>query len=206
VPMTMWGVSRTLALRLIAQGIVLMTGSQLFPMTTFLVALALPACAGEPIRPPALLNPVSAPTSLDDLARMTPAELDAIYAASPAASMPTGRVKGRPLVRPGTRVAVPASRVGRIFWQGKIFRADGATAVNRFVGVPFIKGELYQGTSWFDGQPALILDYANTSRIYRPYRDEIREVAPGLYLGRMYERTEPTPTQTLLFALDDRAR
>ena len=60
------------------------------------------------------------------------------------------------------------------------------------------------GESWYDGRPALILDYSRTSRLYSPYRDEIRQVGPGLYLGRMYERTAPQPTLTTYFALEDR--
>lgn len=167
---------------------------------------AMPACAGEPVRPAPGYVPVPAVSTLDDLARLAPEQLDALYAVAPAAGVPSGRVKGRVLVRPGTAMAVPASRGSRLVWQGKVFDPPAATAVNRFVGLPFIKGRLYQGPSWFDGHPALILDYAETSRLYRPYRDEIRRVAPGLYLGRMYERTAPSPTQTLLFALEDRGR
>ena len=42
-----------------------------------------------------------------------------------------------------------------------------------------------------DGQPATILDYSETSHLYANYRDEIRQVGPGLFLGAMYSRTTP---------------
>ena len=42
-----------------------------------------------------------------------------------------------------------------------------------------IRGQLYEGPSWLDGRPSLVLDYSQTSRIYADNRDEIRQVAPG---------------------------
>jgi hypothetical protein len=50
----------------------------------------------------------------------------------------------------------------------------------------------------------LILDYSRTSRVYAQYRDEIRQVGPGLYLGVMHARTAPQPTFKTYFALADR--
>jgi len=87
-------------------------------------------------------------------------------------------------------------------WQGKVFNSADSTAVNRFFGIRIIKGKVYYGESWLDGRPSLILDYSETSRLYAPYRDEIREVAPGLFLGLMYERTAPQATFKMYFALE----
>lgn len=142
--------------------------------------------------------------SLDDLCRLTPAELEQLYRQSPAAPMLVGKVKGRGLVRPGTSLAVPLSKVSRVAWQGKIFRAEDSTAINRFFGLPIIWGNLYYGPSWLDGGSALILDYDGTSRIYGRNRDELREVAPGLILGLMYDRTRPETGPTTYFALEAR--
>ncbi len=50
----------------------------------------------------------------------------------------------------------------------------------------------------------MILDYEGTSRIYGNYRDEIRQVAPGLYLGLMYDRTTAPVTLKMYFAFDAR--
>jgi hypothetical protein len=139
---------------------------------------------------------------VDQLLRMSGPELDQLYRQSGAAPMPSGKVRGRAIVNPGTRIAVPASKAARVVWQGKVFRTEDSTAINRFFGVKAIKGRLYYAESWLDGAPALILDYRDTSLVYRRYRDEIREVAPGLYLGLMYARTQPQPTLKMYFMLE----
>jgi hypothetical protein len=141
-------------------------------------------------------------TSINQLLKMEPSSLDSIYQGSSATSVPVGKVKGRVILFPGTKLASPASKVARLMWQGKIFKNEQSMAVNRFFGMRVIKGQVYQGQSWLDGGPSLILDYSQTSRLYAPYRDEIREVGPGIYLGLMYSRTEPAPTLKMYFALE----
>jgi hypothetical protein len=149
--------------------------------------------------------PAPAPTSgvtLDGLLRMSPGEIEALYRQGTAAALPPGRVRGTALLAPGTWRARPLSRGARIFWQGKVVEPDQATAVNRFFGMRIIRGQLSQGPSWLDGAPALILDYSQTSRIYARNRDEIRQVAPGLFLGLMYDRTTAPPRLSMYFALE----
>jgi hypothetical protein len=46
------------------------------------------------------------------------------------------------------------------------------------------------------------MDYSGTSRVWRDVRDEVREVSPGLYLGRMYRRTDCGPRFEMFFALE----
>jgi hypothetical protein len=140
---------------------------------------------------------------VDDLARLAPAQLEALYAQGTAAPPPAGKVRGLPLIAPGRRVGPVASRAGRIAWQGKEFQPNQAMAVNRFFGVRMIRGNLSFGPSWRDGRNALILDYEGTSTVYGRYRDEIRQVAPGVYLGLMFDRTTSPPTFTRYFAFED---
>ncbi len=140
--------------------------------------------------------------TLDALLRMTPAEIEAVYRQGTAAAIPPGRVRGTALLAPGTWRARPLSRGARLLWQGKVIEPDQATAVNRFFGIRMIRGQLSQGPSWFDGAPALILDYSETSRIYARNRDEIRQVAPGLFLGLMYDRSTAPPRLSMYFALE----
>jgi hypothetical protein len=90
----------------------------------------------------------------------------------------------------------------RLVWKGKVFDPVGGAAVNRFFGLPMIRAQVLQGQSWLDGAPSLVLDYSRTSRIYAQNRDEIRQVAPGLFLGLMYARTSPQPTFRMYFALE----
>ncbi len=125
----------------------------------------------------------------ETLRSLPPESLQALYqGASVPAGLPAGGFKGIPLVATGTTFGPSMSRAARAVWQGKVVRPDGGTAVNRFFGLPLIEGRLYQGTSWLDGQPALILDYQGTSRAWDRYRDEIRQIGPDLYLGTMYAR------------------
>jgi hypothetical protein len=138
--------------------------------------------------------------TVDDLARLTPAGLDALYAHGAASPPPAGKVRGLPLIAPGRRVGPLASRAGRLAWQGKTFDPAQSTAVNRFFGLRMIRGNLSFGPSWRDGQSSLILDYNGTSTVYGRYRDEIRQVAPGVYLGLMYDRSTNPPTFTRYFA------
>ena len=140
----------------------------------------------------------------DTLVRMSPEGLDSLYRSAEAGCVLRGKVSGRVIISPGKKRTVPTSRAARLWWQGKVFRDDGTTAINRFMGVPIVEGSLYYAPSWVDGRPSLILDYEHTSRVYRNVRDEIRQVAPNLYLGAMYERTQPKPTLKMYFVLETR--
>ena len=167
--------------------------------------LASTADAQVPISPN-LTPPVAATTTKvltpERLVRMGAAELDQLYRASGPGVQPRGRVKGIPIVSPGSPIASTLSRGARMVWQGKVFRDDGQSAVNRFFGVQAVRGKLYYGTSWVDGRSTLVLDYKGSSLVYGRYRDEIRQVGPNLYLGVMHARTEPVPTFTRYFAFE----
>jgi hypothetical protein len=133
---------------------------------------------------------------------MSASELDALYRQGQAVGIPAGRVRGTAILAPGTR-RNPAMALGtRFVWQGKIFDPSGSSAVNRFVGLPVVRAQVYQDQSWLDGAPALILDYSRTSRVYAQNRDEIRQIAPGLFLGLMYARTLPQPSLRMYFVLE----
>jgi len=153
-------------------------------------------------RATAMQNPVLIQT-LDDLVNLSAAQLNQLYQQSGPGPVPTGRVVGRALY-PDAKNPRARSNAARIAWQGKVFDPSTSTATNRFFGVKAIKGNVYLGPSWYDGQPSMILDYEGTSRIYGDYRDEIRQIAPGLYLGLMYNRTKAPPTLKMYFAFDAR--
>jgi hypothetical protein len=140
--------------------------------------------------------------SVDQLLRLDEAQIIALYRGGAAVGLPPGKVRGTPLLATGTRRARVMSRGARLLWQGKVIDPDAAGAVNRFAGVRVIRGELYAAPSWLDGAPTLVLDYRRTSHVYAKYRDEIRRVGPGLYLGLMFDRTKPCATPVMLFALE----
>lgn len=49
-----------------------------------------------------------------------------------------------------------------------------------------IKAVIYTQDSWYDGRPCIVLDYSRTSLAARMIRDEIREIAPGVFLGLVF--------------------
>jgi hypothetical protein len=146
--------------------------------------------------------PAPSAVSLDQLLQMSPAELDAIYRQGTATAIPEGRIRGTAILSPGTRRTRTLSRGARLMWQGKVIEPGQTTAVNRFFGVRVVRGQMYSGPSWLDGQASLVLDYSQTSLVYANNRDEIRQVAPGLFLGLMYDRTTAPPGLVMYFALE----
>ncbi|HUS32741.1 MAG TPA: hypothetical protein VMZ53_29775 [Kofleriaceae bacterium] len=162
--------------------------------------------------------------SLDSLAQRSSDELDALYrAATVSQSMHAadGALVGRMLAVRGVRGPLASSlrrfAGSRSFvWEGKTFQASGdSTGVghNR-VFIPGVFGrqnlfpfETSFGPSAIDGKPTLILDYdldVNPGYI-RKIHDEIREVAPGLFLGpAMWKGARDKKTLVLWFALDSR--
>ncbi|MGC8643820.1 MAG: hypothetical protein ACP5XB_28500 [Isosphaeraceae bacterium] len=151
---------------------------------------------------PACAKAQGAPLSVKQLLRLSGPELDALYQQGTAVGIPPGRVRGTAILAPGTRRNQALALGTRLVWQGKIINPAGTGAVNRFFGLPIVRARVYQDRSWLDGAPSLVLDYSQTSRIYARDRDEIRQIAPGLFLGIMYSRTEPRPTLLMYFVLE----
>ena len=130
--------------------------------------------------------PRTGPLTATKLLEMPPAELDALFRASPAGPIPEGRGKGTIVALPGTEVAKPLNTVlGAVVWHGKVFHPetrDLRNLVSPF-GVEAIRAEVSTASSWVDGRPCVLLDYSRSSRVCGWIRDEIREVSPGVYLG-----------------------
>ena len=147
-------------------------------------------------------QPSVSPLTVGRILELSRPELDQLFARGTATLLPSGKIRGTPITAPGTSLGPARSKAARVFWQGKVIDAEHAKAVNRFVGIKIVRGELQWGASWMDGAPALLLDYQSTSLVYAHYRDEIRQVGPGLYLGRMYSRTSPQPTFVMDFILE----
>src|SRR5262245_23747786 len=143
----------------------------------------------------------SAPRSLDDLARMSYPDLEQLYRAAPVGSVPCGYTCGRAIYCLDKPLNGVRSKVTSLLWHGKHFRGDG-TLINQWSGVKAIKARVCYGTSWLDCGPAIIMDYSGTSLVWRDVRDELREVAPGLYLGLMYRRRSAGPKFVTYFALE----
>jgi hypothetical protein len=123
------------------------------------------------------------------LMTMSQQELDELFTKSPAGPIPDGPAKGTAIIAPGTRFSDEIAQIINHFaWQGKTF--DGARGVltNRIsiLGFNAIVAEVYKGESWLDHKECIILDYSKTSQLAKRIRDEIRLVAPNVYLGKVY--------------------
>lgn len=124
-----------------------------------------------------------------DLLDLTQSEIDDLFRRSPAGPIPSGEGDGTVIVAPDTTLGeVAAKLVHLLAWKGKIFDPEHGELRNEITpfGIDAIKASVYYGTSWFDGRQAVIIDYSKTSLVAHWIRDEIRLVAPGLYLGVVF--------------------
>jgi hypothetical protein len=140
--------------------------------------------------------------TMTGLTGMSQAQLDELFRNSPAGTIPDGDADGRVFLAPGTRLeGIAAAVVRLLFWQGKIVDADKAELVNKVTpfGIGAIKAAIYRAPSWLDGREAIILDYSKKSLVARRIRDEIREIAPGLYLGLVFWGRRRLPGFALRF-------
>jgi len=131
-------------------------------------------------------------------------ELDEIYKRAEAGEIPRGDTRGTAILA-GSLFSKFVAAFARLFaWQGKvfdIFSADGQAGllVNKITpfSLTFIVAKVYRDKSWLDGKETIVIDYSKTSFFAKVIRDEIREVEPGVYLGKVWWRK----TRILDFAL-----
>jgi len=158
--------------------------------------------------------------SLDRLAALSSDALRGLYARGAVPDDLTilaGRPKGRMLaVRglergPAGRLLRAVARSPRFPWDGKSFfvaSSDEGRGINRvnlvvrrFEWFPFATRV---EPSVLDGQPCVYLDYEQPGNPWfiARIRDEIREVAPDLYLGPAMWKRDGGATHVLWFAVD----
>lgn len=103
--------------------------------------------------------------------------------------LPDGRGRGTVLLGTGGPLGrLVASLARALLWRGKIVDRDRARLKNLLgpSAVPAIAAAVYEGPSWHDGRPCIVLDYSRTSWVARMVRDEIRGVGPGVFLGLVF--------------------
>jgi len=115
--------------------------------------------------------------------------LDELFKKSSAGEIPDGEGEGTAIVAPGTAYTENIAKfISHFAWQGKIFDAKKAVLTNRILpfGLNAIIAKVYKAPSWLDGKECIVLDYSDTSIVAQWIRDEIREIEPKLYLGKVY--------------------
>src|SRR4051794_8974058 len=120
---------------------------------------------------------------------MSSDELDALFRASEPGEIPSGEAEGTVLVATGSKLAGPAEKLAHLLvWQGKVFDRKKGELLNEIgpFGLKAVRAKVYKEPSWLDGKETIVLDYSQTSVVAQRVRDEIREVAPGLYLGLVF--------------------
>jgi hypothetical protein len=123
------------------------------------------------------------------LLKMTQAQLDELFTKSAPGDIPTGEAQGTAIIAAGSTYSGEiAQLINHFAWQGKVF--DGTKGVLKNKILPFglnaIVAKVYKGPSWLDNKECIVLDYSETSFVAHWIRDEIRQIEPGLYLGKVY--------------------
>ena len=112
------------------------------------------------------------------------------FTRSPAGEIPKGEGKGTAIIAPGTDVSQRDRRFREsLHLEGQSVRSgkgEFAEQDSAFRSSNAIMAKVYKDKSWFDEKECIVLDYSKTSLVAQWIRDEIREVAPGIYLGKVY--------------------
>jgi len=127
--------------------------------------------------------------TVPDLLKLSQSQLDDLFEESPPGDIPDGEANGTAIIAPGTTYTGDiAEMINHFAWQGKVFDAQKGLLRNKILPLGFraIIAKIYKAPSWLDGKECIVLDYSETSVIAHWIRDEIRNVAPGIYLGKVY--------------------
>ncbi|MDX2506775.1 MAG: hypothetical protein QNL62_20190 [Gammaproteobacteria bacterium] len=120
-------------------------------------------------------------------------ELDGIYREAKPGDIPRGDTRGTAILTGSIFSKTVAAFARLLAWQGKVFDLfcpDGQAGilVNKITpfSATFIVAKVYRDKSWLDGKDTIVIDYSRTSFFAKVIRDEIREIEPGVYLGKVW--------------------
>lgn len=124
---------------------------------------------------------------------MTREQLDEVYCNSAPGALPAGDTRGTAILAGSLFSKTVAAFVRLFAWQGKVFdlfcpEGRAGVLVNKILplGMSFIVAKVYVDKSWLDGKDTIVIDYSSTSVVAKVIRDEIREVEPGVYIGKVW--------------------
>ena len=134
-------------------------------------------------------DPANVPlSSMQQLQGLSYDQLMAMFLKADIGNPLRGPAKGKVLVLTDRHLPRIKAKVFNTFWHGKSAQDDGYL-VNRWVGGhQWLDTTHTIGNSWVDNKPAMVVEYAPGTPLFANFRDEIREIAHGLYLAILYER------------------
>jgi hypothetical protein len=172
-------------------------GKQVIGSVLVYVWLAVAPALGD--APP----PVQPALCLEQLSAMNWCDLEQLYRQASPGAMPSGYARGRTIYCPCAPLTPMRARMSQALWHGKHFCPDEGMLINQWcLGAQAVRARVCVGDSWLDGKPSIVMDYRGVAHIWKDVRDEIREVAPGLYLGLMYRCKSGEPRMKMFFALE----
>lgn len=139
------------------------------------------------------------PLDLGHLKKLSACELTSLFEQAPPGAIPVGDVRGKVLLMTDAKHPRLQACLANLAWKGKHFDSDG-TYINQWPGFQALRGKAELGVSGYDGKPCLLFQYPPDTPLFGNMYDEIRQVAPGLYLARLYERC-PCPRFRGYFAM-----
>lgn len=132
--------------------------------------------------------------TVKDLLKMSHEDLDALFKTLKSGPIPDGLAKGTAIIGAGRSFSDEIAQLINIFaWQGKVFDAERRVLVNKILpfGLKAIVATVSKAPSLIDQKECILVDYSNTSLIAQRVRDEIRLIAPKMYLGKAYWDRRP---------------
>jgi hypothetical protein len=138
---------------------------------------------------PGMVPPGPFPWSGDacGLHRLSLAELDDLYCRATVHAPPVGWLPGEVITFTNMPAPRLVKRMADNHWRGKHIAPDGYF-INQWKHLKALDSHIRIGPSYVDGCPSIIFEYPRGTPLFGPMRDEYREIAPGLFLGRMYRR------------------
>ena len=127
------------------------------------------------------------PLTLTCLKKLSECELTRLFEQAAPGSIPIGYARGQALLMTDAKLPKVKARLASTVWKGKTFDENGEF-INQWPGFQALRGKAEPGVSLHDGKPCLIFAYPPDTPLFGNTFDEVREIAPGLYLARLYER------------------
>lgn len=127
----------------------------------------------------------------------TPANYEAAFRQADAGSVPLGFYSGTVLSAEGPFPRLQV-RLQGLVWKGKTFHGDGKFTNHWLGGLKAVSATTSVGPSVFDGRPAVLVRYRRFAPVFGGDYDELREITPGVWLGRRFDAITGKPKNWFL--------